>query len=121
MSADCQTTHLDIRCAALGRQLAHIRRMDEKALQNALTVLEEQGLYAMFLFVKARHDELAGEFHRHCVSFLREIFGEQIPRDALQTAECLACNLDDLLFACDLLRTALVYAWHYLRAGESQG
>lgn len=119
MPADRPIIHLDIRCAGLGRQLARIKEMDEKALQNALTVLEEQGPYAMFLYVGARHEKVANEFQKHCVGFLREIFGEEIPQNALQAAEDLARNLDDLLFARDLLRNALAYARYHVKAKGS--
>lgn len=108
-------TNLDIRCATLGRDLAQVDNMDEKVLNDALAVLEEQGPYAMFLYVRARHDEVANEFQKRCVGFLREVFGQEIPEDALRVAERLACNLDDLLFARELLRAALGYARYHVK------
>lgn len=112
---------LYIRCAELGRQLANIQNMDEKALNNALAVLEEQGLYAMFLYIRARHGEVAGEFQRHCFTLLREVFGDRVPAnaDALSVVERLADDLDDLLFARYLLRNALGYARYHLKAKGS--
>lgn len=113
--------NLDIRCAELGRELAKLEKMDEKVLNDALAVLEEQGVYAMFLYIQARHGEVAHEFDKHCFEFLREVFGDKVPAkaDALGAVKRLANDLDDLLFARDLLRNALSYARYHLKAKGS--
>jgi len=90
--------------------------MDEKVLNEALAVLEEQGLYAMFLYIQARHREIAGPFKSQCVNLLRDIFGDTLPREALEAAKQLADDLDNLLFARDLLRNALSDARYHLKA-----
>lgn len=116
-------TPVDIRCAEVGRQLAEIKKMEEKILNEALAVLEEQGPYAMFLYISARYKEggLANAFQTHCLPLLREVFGDKIPTggDALKTIEQLANDLDDLLFARDLLRNVLAYARYHLKAKGS--
>lgn len=118
-------TNLDIRCAEAGRYLAHIEKVEksalEKALQDALAVLEEQGVYAMFLYLKARHKEVACEFQKCLVELLQEAFNDKIQtgEDSLKAARKLANNLDDLLFARELLRNALSYARYHLKAKES--
>ncbi len=115
-------TNLDIRCAEVGRELANIRIdgkvLDERVLNEALAVLEEQGPYAMFLYVKARHEKVARDFQKHCVALLQDVFNDRIPAnaDALEAVRQLAENLDDLLFARDLLRNALGYARYHLKA-----
>ncbi|GBD02286.1 hypothetical protein HRbin18_02023 [bacterium HR18] len=114
--------NLDIRCAELGRQLSRINNIDEKILNDALAVLEEQGPYAVFLYIQARHSGVASEFLQKCVSLLREVFSDkEIPAngDALEVVKQLAENLDDLLFARDLLRNALGYARYHLKAKGS--
>lgn len=113
--------NLDIRCAEAGRELANINGMEEKILNDALAVLEEQGLYAMFLYVKARHKDVADGFQKHCKALLQEVFNERISAhaDVLEVVKQLAKNLDDLLFARDLLRGALSYARCHLKARES--
>lgn len=113
-------TNLDIRCAEVGRELANINDMEEKILSDALAVLEEQGLYAMFLYVKARYKGVASDFQRHCKTLLQEVFNERISTsaDVLEVVKRLAENLDDLLFARDLLRGALSYARCHLKAKE---
>lgn len=114
-------TNLDIRCAETGRQLANIKGTEEKILNSALAVLEEQGPYAMFLYVKARDQKVAKEFQQRCLELLQEVFdnGTQPSVDALETVKRLAENLDDLLFARDLLRNALSYARYHFKAKES--
>lgn len=113
--------NLDVCCASAGQRMANIREIDEKILNDALAVLEEQGPYAMFLYVKARHkEEVAGKFQQHSVELLKKVFRDRIPEgDALEVVRKLAENLDDLLFARDLLRSALIYARYHLRAKGS--
>ncbi len=118
--------NLDIRCAELGRQLAAIKDMEEKVINDALAVLEQQGPYAMFLYIMARYKErqkgkeIAAEFGRHFERFLGEIFGREAGQeDALGIIKAIGEELDDLLFARDLIRAALSYARYHLKAQGS--
>ncbi len=113
-----QMTNLDIQCAELGRQLANISDMEEKIINAALTVLEEQGLYAMFLYLKARHSSVADRINSAFLQFLQTVFGDKLneANDMLNATRRLAEDLDDLLFVRDLLRTALSYARYHLKA-----
>lgn len=113
-----QMTNLDIRCAELGRELANIPNMEEKILNAALTVLEEQGPYAMFLYLKAKHSDVADPISGKSLSFLKDVFHNRLDgaNDILGAIKRLAENLDDLLFARDLLRMALSYARYHLKA-----
>lgn len=108
-------TNLDIECAELGRDLANIEGMEEKVLNEALAVLEEQGVYAMVLYIQARHGEIAKQFKKQCVARLRKVFGDTFPQEALEAAKQLADDLDNLLFARDLLRNALSYARYHVK------
>lgn len=116
--SDPKMTNLDIRCAELGRALATISGVEEKIINNALTVLEEQGPYSMFLYLKARHNNVAGDISAKSLKFLQDIFKHRLNnvKDVLEATKNLADSLDDLLFARDLLRTALSYARYYLKA-----
>ncbi len=119
--SEIQTLNLDIQCAELGRRLANIRGMDEKTVNALISVLEEQGPYAMFLYLHARHNrEIASLISREALDFLKkpEIFGHKVgePDNVLDAVKNLAGDLDDLLFARDLLRTALSYARYHLKA-----
>ena len=110
--------NLDIQCAELGRQLANVSSMEEKIINAALTVLEEQGPYAMFLYLQARHSNVANAIGQPSLRFLKEVFSERLDgvNDILDAVKRLADDLDDLLFARDLLRTALSYTRYHLKA-----
>jgi len=116
--SETQINNLDIRCAELGRELANIPNMEEKILNAALTVLEEQGPYAMFLYLKAKHSDVADPISGKSLSFLKDVFHNRLDgaNDILGAIKRLAENLDDLLFARDLLRMALSYARYHLKA-----
>ena len=105
--------NLEVKCAELGEKLAG--KASEKVLNEALAVLEEQGVYAAFLYLRARHGNIAGELLSACQAFLRDVF-PLTKEDPLETAKELAQNLDNLLFARELLRTAFAYARYHVKA-----
>lgn len=118
-------TNLDIECAELGRKLASLD-IKEKGLNDALTVLEEQGLYAMFFYIQAKYESnVKNDFQRYCTEFLKHILSknkqanDEEVKGVLEFIKELAKNLDELLFAWDLLRRALSYALCYLKVKES--
>ena len=107
--------NLDLACAKLGKELAD-KGVEEKLLTNALAVLEEQGVYAAFLFLNTRGGKKISDA---CAEFLRKtpsaspLLGNGEVFSALQK---LAEDLDRLLFARDLLRQALVYGRYHAKA-----
>lgn len=117
--------NLDAACARLGAELAANGNKDaENKITKALGVLEEQGVYAMFLYLHARE---GGWWSEKLATFLREqpsahnallatATGKDEPFDALHE---LAKNLDKLLFARDLLHRALVYARYHAKAATA--
>ncbi|MEN3009267.1 hypothetical protein [Pseudothermotoga sp.] len=136
--------NLDIECAKLGRELASLD-IKEKELNDALNVLEEQGIYAMFLYIQAKYkSNVKNDFQKHCKGFLEHILGknnqtndkndkdhndkdhkdhddkreDHDDKRVLEFIKQLAENLDELLFAWDLLRRALSYALYHLKAKE---
>ncbi|MGF1641425.1 MAG: hypothetical protein ACFCUO_10800 [Rhodospirillales bacterium] len=114
--------NLDLKCAELGRELAGLNGVDEKLLTDALAVLEEQGVYAFFLYLKARGKNAGEEMSSKAREFLaatpqeRSVLG-QGDSDVFSALKTLAEKLDDLLLARDLLRQALVYARYHAKAG----
>jgi len=109
--------NLDIQCAEAGRKLGKSLKEREKVLKDALVVLEEQGPYAMFLYVRARHKEVAARFEEPLVKLLLETLKLNLKgNDALNIAKSAAGDLDTLLFARELLRNVLVYARFHLKA-----
>lgn len=110
--------NLDLACAKLGEKLAEGANKDrEKLLTDSLGVLQEQGVYAFFLFLKASKRGNPQELSDACASFLREqrlLNSNQ--NDLFGGLKTLAVRLDDLLFARDLLMQALVYARYHAKA-----
>jgi hypothetical protein len=121
--------NLDCACAKLGAKLASPGNKDtENSITKALAVLEEQGVYALFLYLRAREKAWGQATSEKLATFLREHPGPQNallgtsnkdePFDALQN---LAADLDKLLLARDLLQRALVYARYHVKAAQVAG
>lgn len=116
--------NLDLRCAELGKQIAG--KANEKLLTDALSVLEEQGVYAFFLFLKARGKDAGSKMSEACRDFLERtpqakpllVSAQNDVFDALQT---LGNDLDGLLLARDLLGQSLVYGRYHAKAGATPG
>lgn len=113
--------NLDLRCAQLGERLASVA--DDKLLTDALSVLQEQGLYAFFLFLKIRNEK-GKKIIELCIKFLEEtpakkpLLSKDLPGDAFKRVMTLAEHLDDLLFARDLLLQALMYGRYHAKVRE---
>jgi hypothetical protein len=120
------TENLDIMCAEVGRSLAGISGLEEKHLTNALGVLEEQGLYAFFLYLKARvtgkgrSAKPGEEIVKKCSDFLRERFPEHFSANEEVFEGVRQLDLDNLLFARDLLGRIMVYALYHMKAQGDQ-
>jgi len=113
--------NLDLACAKLGQDLAELKvdgkPVKEEVFTAALGVLEEQGPYACFLYLKAREDKEGEQIIESATERLRGMIGDKTnAKDPLQFLQDLAMNLDQLLFARDLLRQALIYARYHAKA-----
>ena len=118
--------NLDISCAELGRKLSVIDRVDEKLLQDSLSVLEEQGLYAFFLYLKAHGKGPGKEVTAKCYQFLRDnpVICQKLHSSGNNVFDAileLSQSIDDLIFARELLIQALVYARYHSKAKNSSG
>ena len=120
--------NLDLACAKVGKDIANSSSDDlEKIITDALAVLEEQGLYAMFLFLEkavsgTKKNELAKGISQKLHKFLKET-PQQAPLlsdngDVFTSLQQLAGDLDRLLLARDLVRQTLVYARYHARLHE---
>lgn len=115
--------NLDVECAKLGRELAQLDRVDDKTLTSALGVLEEQGVYACFLFLNAQGGPAGRRVSAELAKFLQKVPAESplLGNGELFTAlQALVGDLDKLLFARDLLRQALVYGRYHAKAREAR-
>ena len=116
--------NLDLRCAELGRQLAEQDGVEETVFTEALSVLEEQGVYAFFLSLQARGRQSHRTISNACAGFLRGMpTGAPLlgAGDMWQALQRLSEDLDRLLFARDLLRQALVYGRYHAKARQPAG
>lgn len=114
--------NLDLVCAIAGEDIAKNGK-SPKQLENlvtqALAVLEEQGIYALFLFLKMRKKIGGGTVYQRIHSFLKKT-PRQAPLlpDNVDVKE-IGEDLDKLLLARDLVRQTLVYARYHVRVKES--
>lgn len=115
--------NLDLACAKVGKTIAERPSKElENLVTSALAVLEEQGIYALFLFLKTRGGSAANNVNKELYEFLKAT-PEQAPvlsnnADIFTSLEQLANDLDKLLLARDLVRQTLVYARYHARVTE---
>ena len=121
--------NLDQLCAQFGWKIADsvhraIGRNAENHITKSLGVLQEDGVYAFFLYQESRgsREKEGAEKIKNCAKeLLKEanITGFQNSNDPLQAVrEHLANDLDQLLLAKRLLEQALIYARYHAKALE---
>jgi len=126
--------NLDLVCAKAGKEMAEKPSKELKNLiTDSLAVVEEQGVYALFLFLQSQSGakkKKGEELSKNFFHFLKKVpaqsplisasGGSQNGKmDVLQALEPLAEDLDKLLLAQNLLRQTLVYArYHALMRDE---
>ena len=105
--------NLDLACAKVGKTIAEMPSKElENLITSALAVLEEQGIYALFLFLKTRGDSGAENVKQKIYEFLK-VTPQQVPllsanADVFTSLQQMAKDLDKLLLARDLVWQALV-------------
>ena len=115
--------NLDLACARTGQAIAEKPSKElEKLVTSALAVLEEQGVYALFLFLKTRGGKAAPTIEQKVREFLKTT-PQQAPLlsddgDVFASLQSMSEDLDKLLLARDLLRQALVYARYHARVPQ---
>ncbi|MCL2724003.1 MAG: hypothetical protein FWD69_06150 [Polyangiaceae bacterium] len=113
--------NLDAECAKLGATLGTNGTKDtENSITKTLGVLEEQGVYALFLYLHAREKEWGKSTSCEFAKFLRQhsLLGSSTKDEPFGALQELATDLDKLLFARDLLYRALVYARYHAKAAQ---
>lgn len=111
-------TNLGVKCAETGSKLAQIKELDERLLNNALGVLQEQGLYACFLYLRAQGKRPATELSNELFEFstISPLNLTASDSQVLNGIARLSENLDNLLFARELLFEVLTYARYHVKA-----
>ena len=118
--------NLDLACAKAGKDIATKPSRELKKLAtDTLAVLEEQGVYALFLFLKVqtgKNQKVAEYISRDLHEFLKKTPHHKAllsdKGDIFLSLQRMAEELDNLLLARDLLRQTLVYARYHARLGE---
>ena len=126
MSEDRTTENLDIICAELGREIAeNTKEADEKMLNALLAVVEEQGPYAMALYLRAKHKDINKNIAPLMARRLARLLQKGKPKHneaaLMDLLRDIAEDLDNLLFAHEILRIALSYARYYRKAISQKG
>lgn len=115
--------NLDLACARTGQAIAEKPSKElEKLVTSALAVLEEQGVYALFLFLKTLGGKAAPTIEQKVREFLKTT-PQRAPLlsgdgDVFALLQSMSEDLDKLLLARDLLRQTLVYARYHARGPQ---
>jgi hypothetical protein len=90
----------------------------EKLLTKTLGVLQEQGVYACFLYLQSREKDNAPMVMKVMLSLLKTVEGnaESDEADSLKYAADLAQDLPRLLLAREALEQMLIYARYDAKA-----
>jgi len=113
------STNLDMECAKLGAQLG--KPNEDKMLTDALSVLEEQGVYAFFLYLGQKNDR------RRATDLCKKFLQDHLPGgfgsddNAFEATQDIAGDIDKLLLARDLLRQSLIYGRYHAKARANSG
>uniref|UniRef100_A0A7C3UPH3 CRISPR type III-B/RAMP module-associated protein Cmr5 n=1 Tax=candidate division WOR-3 bacterium TaxID=2052148 RepID=A0A7C3UPH3_UNCW3 len=130
--------NLDLLCAEFGQKIAE-KVKDENIIRNALSVLQEDGIYACFLYLLSKEDKKSEEdkkskedkmrelkdslweflkHNRNPISRINRISGiNEIKANNIHRAYAsLSNSLENLLFAKELLERTLIYARYHAKA-----
>lgn len=117
---------LDLKCARYGNAIAVAlagveKDAREKVLNNALDVLREDGVYAMFLYLHVeKKTQAAAGIRNTAYNLLKDsdlwptLFAEPYSLEKIRTG--FTNSLDKLLLAKELLENTLVYARYHAKA-----
>lgn len=118
--------NLGLACAKAGKTIAENPSKElENLVTSALAVLEEQGVYALFLLLEAqtgKNKEIAKGICDKLFAFLKKTPQQASllsdDADVFTSLQQMAKDLDKLLLARDLARQTLVYARYHARVPQ---
>jgi len=118
--------YLDRRCAEEAKEiLEKIKDADKNKIENIITkslgVLQEDGVYAFFIYLKASKDKnIANAIVEESIDLLKQCDGlldkNTNSDNILQSLLGLMSNIDKLFLAKELLERTLVYARYHAKA-----
>ncbi len=114
--------NLDYLCIKYGQQMA---KDSENTIRNALGVLQEDGVYAMFLWLESKDREIRKKIipllnEEEIKKYLLNDF-QNFPEGFMEFSEKLkyiAKDVDKLLFTKKILERTLTYALYHAKIGE---
>ncbi|RKX67238.1 MAG: hypothetical protein DRP41_01235 [Thermodesulfobacteriota bacterium] len=114
---------LDLRCAEKASEIINTVQTDKNKIENLITkslgVLQEDGIYAFFLYLEAsKEKDITQKVIQGCKELLKEDKIKLITKDDILEAvrEELASDIDKLLLAKQLLERTLVYVRYHTKA-----
>jgi hypothetical protein len=117
--------NLDLECAKTSDQIktfilsadAKMKKDAENLIGKVLGVLQEDGIYAFFLYMQAKKTQKIYEtIEEHVKHLLKTAFPSlDITQNGCKVAETLMSDLDRVLLAKDLLERTLVYARYHAK------
>ena len=113
----------DMICAKYGSKIARIDKLSEPLVNKSLGVLQEEGVYAFFLFLaaqaKGEKNTPANDIQQVIFDLLKVFFQsiKDSQKDILTIIrDNLAEDLNNLFLARDIIERTLVYARYHLKA-----
>lgn len=116
--------NLDYLAAKYAQEIVKALAADPQKLENSLTktlgVLQENGVYACFLYLLAREKETAPTIIKQMRAFLKDLGIKNSLQDDLEYAQELTRDLPTLLLAKEALEQLLIYARYGAKAANKQ-
>ncbi len=119
--------NLDYLCIKYGQQMA---KDSENTIRNALGVLQEDGVYAMFLWLESKDRGIRKEIipllneeeiKKYLLNDLQKSDSQNFPEGFMEFCEKLkdiAKDIDKLLLMKKILERTLTYALYHAKIGE---
>lgn len=115
--------NVDMICAEHGSKIARIDKLSEPLVNKSLGVLQEEGVYAFFLFLaaqaKGEKNTPANDIQQVIFDLLKVFFQsiKDSQKDILSIIRNnLSEDLNNLFLARDIIERTLVYARYHLKA-----
>jgi len=122
----------DMICAKYGSQIAvELNKSEESLVNKSLGVLQEDGVYAFFLFLaaqsKGNNSTPAYCIHTNIFDLLKDFFPSIKKHLATQEEDILSIirdnlaeDLNDLFLSRDIIERTMIYARYHLKAKKAK-
>jgi hypothetical protein len=116
--------NLDFICAEYGRRIGENKEVEEPLLNKAIGVLQENGVYALMLYLSSRGSTEKASAENIRKNLIELWYDERLAictgkrLDQFSTAQQLAQNLDKLLLVKSLSEQTLIYGRYHAKARE---